>query len=95
MAQTIDMPVRAFEEMEKAANLLRAHQVGDRVIATEVFTGPRAREVHGAMDARLKDLEAAGAKLVHRTAIGRNSPCPCGSGVKFKKCCIGKAVLAG
>lgn len=25
--------------------------------------------------------------LVHRY-IGRNEPCPCGSGVKFKKCCI-------
>lgn len=23
--------------------------------------------------------------------IGRNEPCPCGSGKKFKKCCIGKA----
>jgi uncharacterized protein len=22
--------------------------------------------------------------------IGRNDPCPCGSGVKFKKCCLGK-----
>ena len=21
---------------------------------------------------------------------GRNAPCPCGSGLKFKKCCIGK-----
>ena len=21
--------------------------------------------------------------------IGRNSPCPCGSGKKFKKCCLG------
>jgi hypothetical protein len=23
--------------------------------------------------------------------IGRNDPCPCGSGKKFKKCCLGKA----
>ena len=23
--------------------------------------------------------------------IGRNDPCPCGSGVKYKKCCYGKA----
>ena len=23
--------------------------------------------------------------------VGRNDPCPCGSGKKFKKCCIGKA----
>lgn len=22
--------------------------------------------------------------------IGRNEPCPCGSGLKFKKCCIDK-----
>ncbi len=22
--------------------------------------------------------------------IGRNDPCPCGSGIKYKKCCIGK-----
>ncbi len=23
-------------------------------------------------------------------AIGRNDPCPCGSGKKFKQCCLGK-----
>jgi hypothetical protein len=26
--------------------------------------------------------------------VGRNSPCPCGSGKKFKKCCLA-AVLVG
>ena len=25
-----------------------------------------------------------------REKIGRNSPCPCGSGKKYKKCCLGK-----
>ncbi len=24
--------------------------------------------------------------------IGRNDPCPCGSGSKYKKCCLGKAI---
>jgi hypothetical protein len=24
------------------------------------------------------------------TAVGRNDPCPCGSGAKFKRCCLGK-----
>jgi hypothetical protein len=24
------------------------------------------------------------------TTVGRNDPCPCGSGKKFKHCCIGK-----
>ena len=27
--------------------------------------------------------------------IGRNGPCPCGSGKKFKKCCLQKGVKAG
>lgn len=27
---------------------------------------------------------------IHAGKIGRNAPCGCGSGVKFKKCCYGK-----
>ena len=23
--------------------------------------------------------------------VGRNEPCPCGSGLKYKKCCLGKS----
>ena len=26
--------------------------------------------------------------------VGRNDPCPCGSGQKFKKCCLGKTVVS-
>ena len=25
--------------------------------------------------------------------VGRNDPCPCGSGKKFKKCCLNKKVV--
>ncbi|MGE5840675.1 MAG: anaerobic sulfatase maturase, partial [Deltaproteobacteria bacterium] len=28
-------------------------------------------------------------------AIGRNDPCPCGSGRKYKKCCMGKSTAVG
>lgn len=28
--------------------------------------------------------------MTTRKKIGRNDPCPCGSGKKFKKCCLGK-----
>jgi HEAT repeat protein len=30
-------------------------------------------------------------RLEPNTRVGRNDPCPCGSGKKFKKCCLGKA----
>ena len=40
------------------------------------------------------DMEPMGVPIrtVRRTKkkIGRNEPCPCGSGSKFKKCCIKK-----
>lgn len=28
----------------------------------------------------------------HTKKIGRNDPCPCGSGNKFKRCCLGSVV---
>ena len=28
----------------------------------------------------------------HKKKIGRNDPCPCGSGKKYKKCCLGKGL---
>ena len=28
-----------------------------------------------------------------KNKIGRNDPCPCGSGKKFKKCCISKSEM--
>jgi uncharacterized protein YecA (UPF0149 family) len=33
-------------------------------------------------------VEESESKHLGRTKIGRNSPCPCGSGKKYKKCCI-------
>jgi uncharacterized protein len=32
----------------------------------------------------------AGNADANRAKIGRNAPCPCGSGKKYKKCCLGK-----
>lgn len=38
---------------------------------------------------------ARGETLVRQIQVGRNDPCPCGSGVKFKKCCIDKVDIYG
>jgi preprotein translocase subunit SecA len=37
------------------------------------------------------------AKTVRRTKpkIGRNDPCPCGSGKKYKKCCMARDQATG
>jgi preprotein translocase subunit SecA len=52
--------------------------------------------IHGEFGAYQAEAEAAGANAgeVHNAPIvnmvekvGRNDPCPCGSGKKYKKCC--------
>lgn len=58
----------------------------------------RRHRVGAFLRRREAQAKAVGATLWHsvakpvRTASqpGRNAPCPCGSGVKFKKCCLGK-----
>jgi uncharacterized protein YecA (UPF0149 family) len=30
----------------------------------------------------------------HASFVGRNNACPCGSGKKFKKCCLGRTLPA-
>ncbi|MGB5441507.1 MAG: SEC-C metal-binding domain-containing protein, partial [Gammaproteobacteria bacterium] len=50
---------------------------------------PNAREIHAYWLARRSE-EAPPAKPQRRLEprVGRNDPCPCGSGKKYKKCCL-------
>jgi uncharacterized protein YchJ len=34
--------------------------------------------------------ELASGQIVSKNKVGRNDPCPCGSGKKYKKCCLNK-----
>lgn len=47
----------------------------------DIFTEQKRREIR---DQWSKDKQAVSTK------VGRNSPCPCGSGKKYKKCCGAK-----
>lgn len=40
------------------------------------------------IERRLQELQDQAHTPVRRVKIGRNAPCPCGSGKKFKKCHI-------
>jgi len=35
----------------------------------------------------IREAEAERRRPVTRQKVGRNEPCPCGSGRKYKKCC--------
>lgn len=57
----------------------------------EFFMAETDRANLQAMDERKAELSKAGATGFHRTKIGRNATCPCGSKRKFKKCCMAGA----
>ncbi|MCP3681615.1 MAG: hypothetical protein GY861_02900 [bacterium] len=54
--------------------------------------GDTTKKIQQKMNKELDELVELGAeiKTVKRVKIGRNESCPCGSGNKFKKCCIFK-----
>jgi uncharacterized protein YecA (UPF0149 family) len=62
----------------------------------EFFCGKDSDDLTQKMDSRLSELEARGHELVRRVelddptvkSISRNAPCPCGSGHKYKRCCL-------
>lgn len=59
------------------------------------YVARNSKDAFAEMDKDLRRAEAEGGTLERRTKIGRNTTCPCGSGLKFKKCCIDRAKLVG
>ena len=79
-------PIRAFTGETE----WRAHDLTDA--ETEHIRNaitPNVREIHAYWLAR-RDEHAPASAPAHRTEprVGRNDPCPCGSGKKYKKCCL-------
>jgi len=70
--QHFDLAFSKPEEFEKAYHLFRGDQLSSGDFDDVVLLPPK------------KEAEAA---LIPFEKVGRNDPCPCGSGKKYKKCC--------
>jgi uncharacterized protein YecA (UPF0149 family) len=57
--------------------------------AEELYTLPEWNEIFTAEQQKAFYTEQKKSHIVRRSEakIGRNEPCPCGSGLKYKKCC--------
>jgi preprotein translocase subunit SecA len=53
----------------------------------EAFQRKKRRELEQARMAGSGDLQTVQQVVRGAAKIGRNDPCPCGSGKKYKKCC--------
>ena len=52
-----------------------------------VYVNSRLWENRGYTTEELKKIKGNGNLVVNHKKVGRNDPCPCGSGKKYKKCC--------
>jgi SEC-C motif-containing protein len=63
---------------------------------TPLVSAYERRICHGRMrEANTRPLAARtrGSLVTATAAVGRNDPCPCGSGRKHKRCCLGRYEL--
>jgi len=83
---TLLTPIYAFTE----ATGWRGHDFsGSEIETIQNAIAPNVREIHAFWLAR-RGEGAPVQQPVHRNGprVGRNGPCPCGSGKKYKKCCL-------
>ncbi|MDH3976813.1 MAG: UPF0149 family protein [Deltaproteobacteria bacterium] len=66
----------------------------DKVAISILDLFPGAVELYSSIGQTIfrtvQNLSSKKGKTASTLKIGRNEPCPCGSGKKFKKCCLGK-----
>ncbi len=80
-------PIKGFTELTD----WQAHDLPTKaeVVNIQNAITPNAQAIHVYWQQRREDFKPA-VSTVRRDAprIGRNDPCPCGSGKKYKKCCL-------
>jgi len=55
------------------------------------FENPKKYEIE--FNKSLEEMKKSFEQFQREKKVGRNDPCPCGSGKKYKKCCLDKEVL--
>jgi uncharacterized protein YecA (UPF0149 family) len=55
----------------------------------------KVKQAQSAKIRAIMDKRRAAEALRNRPKVGRNAPCPCNSGKKYKKCCLDKPVDPG
>ena len=85
----------ATEKAEKAEHWRRVKELEDDpqgllLFALEKLTGKKVADVVKAKPSLPPPRLALPHKPAPKQKVGRNDPCPCGSGKKFKVCCMKK-----
>lgn len=83
---------------ESLVALMRVQfQFGEPIEMEGTFSERKMVETHGEMepfskgtkkiDSMLESVQSKSSQAIRKKEVGRNDPCPCGSGKKYKNCC--------
>ena len=79
--------------------MMQDNTMTDGRVIRELFNVPEGDDIATLKRKAMKALRDKNVVKFSQRMVGRNEPCPCGSGVKFKKCCMGqewkKEVISG
>lgn len=81
---------QAIERAREAGILEELHYCYSALINLKQEQGEedQALELRDQLLAEVPKLDTSGPIVNESPAVGRNDPCPCGSGKKYKKCCM-------
>ncbi|MBI1389889.1 MAG: preprotein translocase subunit SecA [bacterium] len=65
-------------------------EIADRAQAEQLRPKQQVTATNQGGDSASRPRRTAGGGAAKQTKVGRNDPCPCGSGKKYKKCCMMK-----
>ena len=83
-----------YEMFEEMTNNIQLDTI--RMIMNIQITNEQKPEMKQAVDSKNLQTNSSEAAAQNKTAkrapdkVGRNDPCPCGSGMKYKQCCVNK-----
>jgi preprotein translocase subunit SecA len=78
---------------QEALARIWAGQSTEHAAATSAYDAQREAALEMSQRSQMADEGEAAVKTIVRETpkVGRNDPCPCGSGKKYKKCCGARA----
>ncbi|MCU7958732.1 MAG: UPF0149 family protein [gamma proteobacterium symbiont of Bathyaustriella thionipta] len=84
--QTLITPILAFQG-EQSLSILEQLS-SEEINELQKAILPSVRKIHAYWLAQRQDPQSATSIRHKQPKVGRNDPCPCGSGKKYKKCCL-------
>jgi len=77
-------PEKARQFLAQRDTDMRPEQLADQVLAQF----PKAVDLHARLSISVGQVAQAAVRDAKTSKVGRNDPCPCGSGKKYKHCCL-------